>query len=63
MLKTNTTLIKLTLSFNRISSEGMDILADVLINHNSNLQWLSLVGNPAINDLCTNSIIHLIKYK
>ena len=38
--------IKLTLSFNRITNEGMDLLVDVVINYNSTLQWLSLAEAP-----------------
>ncbi|CAF4926982.1 unnamed protein product, partial [Rotaria magnacalcarata] len=62
MLRTNKTLIKLTLSYNRIGNEGMDILADLLVNYNSTLQWLSLTGNSEINDSSSYSITNLIRH-
>ena len=60
MLRINKTLIKLTLSFNRITNEGMEMFIDALINDNSTLQWLSLAGNVGITDHCTHSIVRLL---
>lgn len=62
MLRTNKTLLKLTLSFNRITNEGMEMFVNVLIDDNSTLQWLSLAGHPGIDDTSTQSIVRLVAH-
>ena len=62
MLKTNSQLSRLKLAHNQITDEGVQVLLDVLINRESKLERLSLVGNKSITDLCIYSIINIIRY-
>lgn len=50
MLKTNTTLILLGLSFNEIGDRGVQYLANSIAHYNKTLQWLYLASNKAITD-------------
>lgn len=62
MLRINKTLLKLTLSFNRITNEGVEMFVNVLIDDNSTLQWLSLAGHPGIDDTSTPLIVRLLTH-
>jgi hypothetical protein len=62
MLKKNSSSIRLKLGCNQISYVGVRISADVLVNHNTKLEQLSLVGIKSINDACIYSIFNIIRY-
>ncbi len=62
MFKTNSRLSRLKLAHNQIGNEGVQVLVDVLINHKSKLERLSLAGNIRINDSCIYSICNIIRY-
>ncbi len=61
MLQKNQTLIYLSLSWNKISDQGVQLLASALNNHNNSLQVLSLSKNTLITDLSIASLCGMIK--
>jgi len=61
MLKTNTAIDRLLLSWNRISDQGVELLADVLGNHNTTLQTLRLSNNKLISDSSADFLVEMLK--
>lgn len=62
MLITNQTITGLWLSKNQIGYDGVKHLTTVLINYNTNLNYLDLENNPDINDSCLDTLVDMIKY-
>ncbi len=62
MLKTNQTLIFLRLSSNKISDQGIQLLANVLARQNNSLQEFYIDHNKLISDLSTDSLVQMLKY-
>jgi Ran GTPase-activating protein (RanGAP) involved in mRNA processing and transport len=61
MLKKNKTLIWLHLGRNKISDQGIHLLANVLINHNDTLRVLDLSYNKLITDSSVNSLVEIFQ--
>ncbi|CAF0891433.1 unnamed protein product [Rotaria sordida] len=61
MLKTNTSVTGLWLSNNRISDQGVKMLALALIYYNTTLKYLDLENNRLINDSCLNYLINMLE--
>ncbi|CAF1294455.1 unnamed protein product [Adineta steineri] len=62
MLKTNTILTHLGLSNNKISDQGVILLANALMNHNKTLKELYLWGNQSIGDNCIDALADMLVY-
>ncbi|CAF3697278.1 unnamed protein product [Rotaria sp. Silwood1] len=60
MLRTNQTLMVLTLQNNQISSRGVELLMDTLGRFNKRLTILNISSNTLINDSCVDSIIRML---
>jgi Ran GTPase-activating protein (RanGAP) involved in mRNA processing and transport len=61
MLKTNTAIDRLLLSWNGISDQGVKILVDALTNHNTTLQTLRLSNNKLISDSSAEFLVEMLK--
>lgn len=61
MFQTNTKLVHLSLSVNRITSYGVKLLARVLTCPNVCLQILNLSANNDADDTCIDSIVAMIE--
>jgi Ran GTPase-activating protein (RanGAP) involved in mRNA processing and transport len=61
MLKTNTNLTWLHLGANKISDQGVHLLADVLIRYNKTLKILALSENELITDSSVDSLVKIFK--
>jgi hypothetical protein len=60
ILKTNRTLSELWLPCNQISDRGVQLLANALIQHNTNLKTLSLDANEGVNDSSVTYLTDMI---
>ena len=61
MLKINSTLVCLKLSENKIGNRGVQLLADALAGHNTNLQELYLSNNHLVSDSSVDSLVTMFK--
>lgn len=61
MLKINQSLVYLSLSFNKIGNQGVQLLANTLTRHNHRLKELYLNGNQLINDCSIDSLVQMLK--
>jgi Ran GTPase-activating protein (RanGAP) involved in mRNA processing and transport len=61
MLKTNRTLTWLWLPENEISNDGIEYLANILVDYNLTLEWLFLNSNKLINDSSIDDLIHMLQ--
>jgi len=60
ILRTNHTLIALTLQNNRIGSQGVELLMETLTRFNRKLEILNISSNTLINDSCVDSVINML---
>ncbi|UJR07458.1 hypothetical protein I4U23_011747 [Adineta vaga] len=61
MLKRNQTLTFLSLSFNDIGNQGIQLLVNAILLKKSNLRELHLNGNRLIDDLSTDCLVQMIE--
>jgi hypothetical protein len=62
VLKTNTTLPYLLLSFNEISDQGVELLTKPLTHHNSTLKSLNLHYSRLVSDSRVDSLVEILKH-
>jgi Ran GTPase-activating protein (RanGAP) involved in mRNA processing and transport len=60
MLRTNQTLISLTLQHNQIGTRGVELLMETLARFNKRLEILNISSNTLINDSCVESVINML---
>ncbi|CAF0723966.1 unnamed protein product [Adineta steineri] len=61
MLRINRMLTWLWLSGNEIGNHGVELLSNTLANHNTNLEWLFLNSNKAIDDASIDALIRMLR--
>lgn len=61
ILKRTRTLTFLGLACNDIGNQGMQLLINVILQENCQIEELCVNGNRLIDDLCVDSIVHMLK--